>query len=65
VNRAFLGFRGHNSEVLQARSQAYALVFDDARLPELEQVLLSFKSKTKQEAIYLEIHRHVEVRFLK
>jgi hypothetical protein len=37
---------------------------DEFRLPELEQVLRDFKSKTPQEAIYLEIHRDVEIRFL-
>jgi ribosomal protein S21 len=36
---------------------------DEARLPELEQVLRDFKKKTLQEALYLEIHHHVEVRF--
>ena len=45
-------------------SGAYAVVLDDSRLPELEQALRDFKSKTLQEAIYLEILRDVEVRFL-
>jgi hypothetical protein len=30
----------------------------------LEQVLREFKSKTLQEAIYLEIQRHVDVRLI-
>jgi hypothetical protein len=46
-------------------SGAYILVLDDARLAELERVLLAFKSRTTQEAIYLEIQRDLEVRFLR
>ncbi|MBI1918270.1 MAG: hypothetical protein HYS12_26560 [Planctomycetes bacterium] len=46
-------------------SEAFALILEEARLPELEQILLDFKGKTKQEAIYLEVQRHIEVRFLK
>jgi hypothetical protein len=45
-------------------SGAYVVVLDEARLPELEQVLRDFKSRTLQEAIYLEIHRDVDVRFV-
>src|SRR4051794_20072989 len=46
-------------------SGSYTVTLDESRLPELEQTLLTFKNKTTQEAIYLEIHRNVEVRFLK
>jgi len=46
-------------------SGSYTVTLDEFRLPELEQVLLTFKNKTTQEAIYLEIHRNVEVRFLR
>lgn len=46
-------------------SQAYALILDDSRLPELEQVLRTFKSKTTQEAVYFEIDRDIEIHFLK
>ena|SRR5438876_12275288 len=45
-------------------SAAYAVVVEDSRLPELEEVLRAFKRQTKQEAIYLEIHRDVDVRFV-
>jgi hypothetical protein len=45
-------------------SGAYVVVLDEARLPELEQVLRDFKGKTLQETIYLEIHRDVDVRFI-
>jgi len=47
------------------KSHAYVIVLDEAQLPELEEILLAFKNKTTQEAIYLEILRNVEVRFLK
>ena len=45
-------------------SAAYVVVLDEARVDELEQLLRDFKSKTLQEAIYLEIHRNVDVRFI-
>jgi ribosomal protein S21 len=40
------------------------VVLDESRVPELEQVLREFKAKTTQEAIYLEIQRDVDVRFI-
>src|SRR5262249_36349918 len=45
-------------------SAAYVVVLDESRVPEVEQVLRDFKSKTLQEAIYLEIQRDVDVRFI-
>ena len=45
-------------------SAAYVVVLDEDRLPELEALLRDFKYKTTQEAIYLEIHRDVTVRFI-
>ena len=44
--------------------EKYMVFFDEARVHELEQVLQSFKAKTTQEAIYLELQRHVEIRLL-
>jgi hypothetical protein len=46
------------------QSAAYVVVLEESRIAELEQVLQDFKGKTTQEAIYLEVHRTVEVRFL-
>jgi hypothetical protein len=43
---------------------AYVVILDESRVPELEQVLRDFKGKTLQEAIYLEIQRDVDVRFI-
>jgi lipid A disaccharide synthetase len=45
-------------------SGAYVVVLDESRVGELEQVLRDFKAKTTQEAIYLEIQRDVDVRFI-
>jgi hypothetical protein len=45
-------------------SESYVVLLDASRLPELEEVLQDFKRKTLQEAIYLEIQRDVEVRFI-
>jgi hypothetical protein len=44
--------------------RAYMVVLDEARLPEVEEVLREFKAKTKQEAIYLEVQYHVVVKFV-
>jgi hypothetical protein len=46
-------------------SAAYLVVLEETRLAELEQILREFKNKTSQEAIYLEIQRDVEVRFIR
>src|SRR5438128_11740871 len=45
-------------------SQAYAVILDDSKLPELKQVLHTFKNKTTQEAVYLELDRDIEAQFL-
>jgi hypothetical protein len=45
-------------------SEAYVVALDETRVEELEKVLLDFKSKTLQEALYLEIQRDVDVRFV-
>ena len=44
--------------------ESYFVIIDDTRVDELEQVLRDFKSKTTQEAIYLEIQRNVDIRFV-
>jgi hypothetical protein len=46
------------------RSAAYVVVLEEGRVDELEAILREFKSKTLQQAIYLEIQRGVEFRFL-
>ena len=43
-------------------SNEYTLLLDDRQLPELERVLAEFRSKTKQDAIYLELTFDVNVR---
>jgi hypothetical protein len=43
---------------------AYELVTEDTRVSEVETILLAFKARTTQEAIYFEIIRNTEVRFL-
>jgi hypothetical protein len=47
------------------RSAAYVVVLEEGRIDELVAALRDFKSKTLQEAIYLEIQRGVEFRFVK
>jgi hypothetical protein len=45
-------------------SAAYWIVLDEARLPELEAILRRFKSRSTQEAIYLEVEHNVDIRLL-
>lgn len=44
---------------------SYFAVLEETRINELEEILQGFIEKTQQEAIYLEIHRNVEFRFVK
>jgi hypothetical protein len=46
-------------------SAAYFVILDEDRIDELTKLLLDFKAGTLQEAIYLEIQRDVDVRFLR
>ena len=43
---------------------AYAVVTEDTRIPEVEAILKAFKAKTTQEAIYFEVQYNTDVRFL-
>jgi len=43
---------------------AYSVALDESRLPELEDLLRSFKNQTFQDALYLEIQRDVDIRFI-
>ena len=47
------------------RSAAYVVVLDEGRVGEMEGVLREFKATTSQEAIYLEVQRGVDFRFLR
>jgi hypothetical protein len=44
--------------------RAYAIILDESRLPEVEEVLCQFKAKTTQEAIYLEVQYHVVLKLV-
>jgi hypothetical protein len=45
-------------------SNAYEVVLEEERLPALEAILLQFKAKTAQEAIYLEVVYNNLIKFL-
>src|SRR5437868_1285203 len=45
-------------------SAAYGVSLDESRVGELEQLLRTFKGKTTQEVIYLEIQRDVDIRLI-
>lgn len=47
------------------KSAAYMVVVDESRIGELEAVHRAFKAQTIQEAIYLEVQRGVEFRFVR
>jgi hypothetical protein len=42
----------------------YSIVIEDSRIDELTQVLADFKETTLQGAIYLEIQRDIEMRYV-
>ena len=44
--------------------RAYSIFMNESSLPELEVTLRTFKAKTTQEAIYLEVQYNVEMRLL-
>ncbi len=44
--------------------RAYAVITDEAGLADIEDVLRRFKSKSTQEAIYLEVQYNVEMRLI-
>ena len=43
-------------------SRQYAVLLDEPRVPELEQVLRAFHRKTQQESVYLEVTPDVDAR---
>lgn len=45
-------------------SAVYMIVMAETRVSELEDILRSFKARTRQESLFLEIERNVDVRFL-
>jgi hypothetical protein len=45
-------------------SGVYVVSIDDARVEELVDILKAFKAQTSQEAIYLEIERKADLRFV-
>jgi hypothetical protein len=46
------------------KHRAYAIILDESRIEEVEEVLREFKAKTTQEAIYLEVQYHVVLRLV-
>ncbi|MFO0867151.1 MAG: hypothetical protein U0744_21350 [Gemmataceae bacterium] len=46
-------------------SAAYMVVLDESRMNELESDLRNFKRQTTQEAIYMEVHRDIDIRFVR
>jgi hypothetical protein len=45
-------------------SAVYVVIIDEDRLVDLEGILREFKGRTTQEAIYLEVQRDVDLRFI-
>ena len=45
-------------------SAVYHVILQEDKLPILEAILLEFKHKAQQEAMYLEVEHQVDVRFL-
>ena len=57
-------FLMHDQSVSVDTSASHFVLLEETELPELETILQTFKSKTTQEAIYLEVHRQVDIRFV-
>jgi len=45
-------------------SAAYVVITEEQNIELIEQILGEFKSKTSQDAIYLEIQRDIDIRFI-
>lgn len=45
-------------------SVAYVVITEEQNIDLIEQILGQFKSKTSQDAIYLEIQRDIDIRFI-
>lgn len=66
---SFLGYVEGTYRMMSGAKSAdmclrYFVILDESRIPELEAILRRYKAGTKQETIYLEIQRNVDVRFL-
>ena len=69
VGWTFLGYvkgvyRMTDGTLARDESAAYSVALDENRVDELEKLLRKFKGQTLQEAIYLEIQREVDIRFI-
>ena len=42
----------------------YSVVIEEGQIAEVEQILAAFKQKTAQEAIYFEIQRDIDMRYI-
>ncbi len=70
VGWTFLGFvkgayRMTDGTRVLDEHRSYAIILDESRLPEVEDVLREFMDQTTQEAIYLEVQYNVEMRLVR
>jgi hypothetical protein len=42
----------------------YSVVIDEGQIADIESILRTFKAKTTQEAIYFEIQRDIDMRYI-
>jgi hypothetical protein len=42
----------------------YSILIEESQIPNVESVLRTFKEKTTQEAIYFEIQRDIDMRYI-
>jgi hypothetical protein len=57
-------FRMADGTPMRDVCEKYMAFFEEEHLTELESIIRDFKPKTMQEAIYLEIQRHVDIRLI-
>lgn len=57
-------FRMPDGTLALDTNAVYSVILEEEEIPELESILIDFKSRTNQAAIYLEIQKDIDVRFL-
>jgi hypothetical protein len=57
-------YRMANGALKVDASEKYVVIVDESGILEVEGILRAFKARTTQEAMYLEIQRAVEIRFV-
>lgn len=58
------GYQMASGVAAMDESAWYSIVIEEGQIPDIESVLRTFKEKTTQEAIYFEIQRDIDMRYI-